>query len=290
MPRIAKSPGSLGDTAVVGNLAEDTRVEGGEGRYLAHLSPDWEIWGPNGGYVASVALRAAAAHATFGRPAAFSCHYLSVARFDEVQLEVRTLRRTKRAESVAVSMAQGPTPVIEAMVWMVDRSDGLVHDHAAMPEVAHHEMLPHITELLPPDAPVSYPFWLNFESKPLVWYDDPMERPAGEPLFRNWYRYVPQASFEDPVVDACRYLILLDTMSWPSATRAHRADLAWIAPNLDLAVQFHGAEPESEWLLAEGVAPVAQDGLIGFGSRAWTETGKLVASGAGQLLCRPLRS
>src|SRR5205807_2351883 len=83
-----------------------------------------EIWGPNGGYVASVALRAAAAHAAFDPPATFSCHSLSVARFDAVNLDVRTLRRTKRAESVAVSMTQDGTPVLEAIAWIVQGGDG----------------------------------------------------------------------------------------------------------------------------------------------------------------------
>src|SRR5205823_4892878 len=90
---------AVSDTAAMGNLAADTAVSGADGRYQATLSPDWEIWGPNGGYVASIALRAAGAHSAFDRPATFSCHYLAVARFDAVDLDVRTLRRTKRAES-----------------------------------------------------------------------------------------------------------------------------------------------------------------------------------------------
>jgi len=265
-------------------------VAGADGRYTAELSPDWEIWGPNGGYVASTALRAAAAHATFDRPATFGCHYLSVAHFDTVDLEVRTLRQAKRAESIAVSMTQAGTPILEALVWMVRDGDGVLHDNAVMPEVAHHETLPEVRDLLPADTPLLFPFWGNFESKPLVWYEDPMARPAGEPVFRNWYRYVPQASFEDPVVDACRSLILLDTVGWPAATRAHSPDLPWMAPNLDFAAQFHRADPAAEWLLADGVAPVAADGLIGYTSRIWTDQGTLLASGSGQLLCRPVKA
>jgi len=273
----------------VGNLADDTGVRGGEGRYTATLSPEWEIWGPNGGYVASIALRAAAAHAAFDRPATFSCHYLSVASFDTVDLDVRTLRRTKRAESVAVTMTQAGTPILEAWVWMVMGGAGVHHDHAVMPAVEHHEKLPEIRDLLPPDTPLLFPFWGNFESKPLVWYDDPMDRPAGEPVFRNWYRFTPQATFDDPVVDACRSLILLDTVGWPAATRAHTPDLPWMAPNLDFTAQFHRAAPAAEWLLADGVAPVAADGLIGYMSRIWTDQGVLLASGSGQLLCRPVK-
>src|SRR5437016_8598459 len=92
--------------AAMGDLAEDTAVHGADGRFVADLSPEWEIWGPSGGYVASVAVRAAAAHAGFERPASFSCHFLSVARFEQVQIDVRTLRTSRRAESVAVSMSQ----------------------------------------------------------------------------------------------------------------------------------------------------------------------------------------
>ena len=272
----------------MGNLADDTSVIGRGGRYVGRLSPDWEIWGPNGGYVAGVALRAAASHSGFSRPASLSCHYLSVAGFNEVQLETRTLRRTRRAESIAVSMTQAGMPVLEAMVWMVEAGDGLVHDHAPMPGVPHHNSLPFVTDLLPDDAPPTFPFWLNFDCKPLDLYDNPMSRPAGEPVVRSWYRFTPQPTFADPVVDACRALILLDTMGWPSATRAHPPDLRWIAPNLDFSVHFHRSDRRAEWLLVEAVAPVAQDGLIGYRSQVWNDGGQLLASGTGQLLCRPV--
>ena len=44
----------------MGDLAVDTATEQiGPNTFLCDLSPDWEIWGPNGGYLASVALRAA---------------------------------------------------------------------------------------------------------------------------------------------------------------------------------------------------------------------------------------
>ena len=273
----------------MGDLAADTAVQGADGRFVADLSPEWEIWGPSGGYVASVAFRAAAAHAGFERPASFSCHFLSVARFEQVQIDVRTLRTSRRAESVAVSMSQDGTAVLEAIAWFVASGDGLVHDHAAMPDVAPHDGRPSVTELLPPDEPLIYPFWLNLDHKPLEWWPNPADRPAGEPVFRGWYRYTPVATFVDPAVDACRSLILLDTMSWPAATRGHPHDLGWMAPNLDLAVQFHRSEPSVEWLLADGVAPIAEDGLIGFRSHVWADSGALLASGAGQLLCRPIR-
>ncbi|MBV8295537.1 MAG: thioesterase family protein, partial [Acidimicrobiia bacterium] len=76
---------------------------------------------------------------------------------------------------------------------------------------------------------------------------------------------------------------------WPAATRAHDPDLAWMAPSLDFTAQFHRTEPAGAWLLAAGVAAVATDRLIGYTSRIWSDRGTLLASGSGQLLCRPLK-
>ena len=57
------------------DLEDATRVEGEGGRYLARLSEDWEIWGPNGGYLATFALRAAGKVAQIKQPASFYCHF-----------------------------------------------------------------------------------------------------------------------------------------------------------------------------------------------------------------------
>src|SRR3972149_468660 len=56
----------------MGDFDIDTRVEGSGGRYRAHISREWEIWGPNGGYVAAIALRAAGRGAGVARPGAVS--------------------------------------------------------------------------------------------------------------------------------------------------------------------------------------------------------------------------
>ena len=78
----------------MGDIEAQTAIERvGEGRYTAVVHRDWEIWGPCGGYVAAIALRAAGAESPFVRPASFFCHYLSVAAFAPVDLVVTPLRR-----------------------------------------------------------------------------------------------------------------------------------------------------------------------------------------------------
>ena len=101
----------------MGDFAKDTRPEGGNGRYQVTLSRDWEVWGPNGGYLAAIALRAAGAEAQIKRPATFAGHYLSVARFEPVDIEVTVLKRGKRAESLRVSMTQEERAILEAIIW-----------------------------------------------------------------------------------------------------------------------------------------------------------------------------
>src|SRR4051794_13580671 len=132
----------------MGELKVDTAVEPrGDGRYRAKVSRDWEIWGPMGGYMAALALRAAGAESTMGRPASFFCHYLGVAAFDEVDIEVTTLRAGRNAESFRVAVSQGPRPILEATVWTVGDVAGLDHDVATAPDVPGPDELLSLPEL-----------------------------------------------------------------------------------------------------------------------------------------------
>lgn len=274
----------------MGNLQVDTAVKAdGPGRYIAELSADWEIWGPNGGYLAGILLRAAAAESSQPRPTSMSCHFLSVAEFGPVQLDVTPLRSAKRAESLRVTMSQHDTIVVEAIVWMTTPGDGLSHDAGPAPDVEGPEGLPTLAERFGPERPrPPFRFWDNVEWRPADWLGGPTDFEDHGPQVRNWFRYQPQATFDDPVVDAIRSLILLDTMSWPSAHRAYPpGDLGFIAPTLDVNVQFHRAAPQSEWLLVQGKAPVAEQGLIGFSSQVWSADRALLASAGGQMMCRP---
>lgn len=268
----------------LGDLAADTAVEGSDGTYRAALSPEWELWGPCGGYVAAIALRAAAAEATLPRPASFSCHYLAVGEFEPVDLEVVTVQRGRRAESFRVSMTQDGRPILEALVRFVAAGDGLSHDVAEHAPVPEPESLKSWDDL---DLGPPYTFWSNVEAKPIDYIGDWRLRPAGAPTFRQWYRFRPRPTFDDPTLDAARLLILLDIVPWPAATNASTGWPDYIAPSLDLAVRFHRFDLESEWILAEGESPIAQDGLVSGSARVWSRDGRLLASGEQHMLCRP---
>jgi acyl-CoA thioesterase len=273
----------------VGDFAIDTAVEGTDGAYRARLSRDWEIWGPNGGYVAAIALRAAGAASRLRRPATFACHFLSVAEFDTVDLQVTSQRSSKRAESLSVSMTQNGRMILQANVWVIaDGSQGFERDSTRRPEAQPPTSLKTVEELLTPeDGGFRFKFWENLECRPTKWIPWRL-REGGDPKLLEWYRFRPRATFDDPFVDAARSLLLIDTMSWPAHCRAYRdQEITYIAPSLDLNVHFHGAEPESEFLLVDATAPVASGGLICGRADVWSTSGRLLASGGSQLFCRP---
>ena len=271
----------------MGNLDHDTHVEGSDGRYRATLSPEWDVWGPNGGYLAVIALRAAGAEAHVRRPAAFAAHYLAVARFAPVDLEVTVMHRGRRSESLRVSMRQDGRAVLEALVRTAAELPGLVHDAAEAPDVPGPGGLASSRELYGPDPP--YPFWRNFESRPVdpgTWAEGRLPRP---PVVREWYRFQPAARFDDPFLDAGRALLLIDTLVWPASCVQHvRPEV--VAPNLDVVAWFHRAGHEADWLLADAHAPIAEGGLIGGTVRIWDADRRLLATGGAQLLCVPPRS
>ncbi len=270
----------------MGDFELDTRLEGERGRYRAVLSRDWEIWGPNGGYVAAIALRAAGREARVSRPASFAAHFLGVAAFEAVDVEVHALHQGRRSESFRVSVRQGERAILEAIVRTAAEGPGLEHDVARAPEVGAPEDLRSADELRKAEWGPPLPFWKNLEARP-VWPERfDQEWQPREPIWREWYRFRPRATFDDPFVDAGRALLLVDTLSWPAASQPH-PNSAFRAPNLDVTAWFHRADPKSEWLLADHASHVAQGGLMGTTACVWSREGRLLASGGAQLFCVP---
>jgi acyl-CoA thioesterase len=266
------------------NFLDDSRVEqiaGDPEHWRGSLSPEWAVWGPHGGYLAAIALRAAMARSRLARPASFQCHFLATGAFAPVELRVESLGGGKRAESLRVAVWQQDLLLASATVWMVDDDlEGFEHDFALAPEVARPEALRGYQELAGPEYAEWYPVWRSIEGRPLRWRE-----PPGQPEWRCWLRF-NQTKIPDRQADALRQLFWLDFPGWNAATSAHGWPFRFLAPNLDLTVQFHHFAPGSEWMLADGVAPMARDGLVGCVARMWSEGGELLATGSSHHICR----
>lgn len=265
----------------MGDFELDTRVEGADGRYTARLSCDWEIWGPNGGYLASIALRAAGREAAIPRPVAFYGQFLSVGRFEQVEIEVAVLRPGKRAEALRVDLRQGGRPLFTGLLRTAREGPGLEHRFEDRLEAPDPESLPQ------PPTGRYHAFWDNFDRRWVKPAESRQERAEpGDPHWISWHRLRPRATFDDPFVDAARSLLLLDTLTWPAAAQPH-PEAAFTAPNLDVAAWFHRSAPDSAWLLAELVSRVAGGGTMSTEGRIYDREGRLLATGGAQLFCVP---
>jgi acyl-CoA thioesterase-2 len=170
--------------------------------------------------------------------------------------------------------------------------EALEHDHAVAPEVDGPDGLKNIEEYFadePDDPGPPFPFWNNFESKPL---DFRKEWPPAEPLdpiARQWLRF-REGDYSDAWINACRALVLIDVQSWPAASKPHAYKQQPIyGPSLDLYVALHRSTP-TEWFLMDGYSPVGEGGLLGWTGRLWDENRQLIASGGGQLICKTMRT
>ena len=272
----------------MGDIEVQTAVEPlGDGRFTATVHADWEIWGPCGGYVAALAVRAAGAESPFARPASFFCHYLSVAAFAPVELEVTPLRSGRTVLAQRVTMTQEGRPVLDAMVWSVGDVQGLEHEDVSPPDVPDPEALPLRENLAPDENRPAMPFWDNFDQRAVDWSQQwPPPGPLA-PTWRTWVRCRPTATFADPWVDAARSLIVLDVGSWPAGSRPHMYQAPpFIAPSLDLYASFQYPGVASEWLLLDAHSPVAHAGLLSWTGRVWSHERRLIASGGGQAVFR----
>jgi acyl-CoA thioesterase len=252
------------------------------GTLRAALSPDWAVWGPNGGYVASIAFRAAMAESRLARPASFQCHFLAVGDFGPVEVRVERLGGGKRAESLRADVVQNGRPLLASTTWMVDDGlSGYEHDFARAPAVAGPDELRGYAELAGEEYAQWYPIWRSMEGRPLRW-----RQPPGPPVSQTWMRFT-DTPIADRQADAVRQLFWMDFPGWNATIAAHAWPFRYLTPNLDLTIQFHQFAPEEEWALIDGAVPVAADGLVGCNARLWTPNGRLLASGTSKHTCRP---
>ena len=278
----------------MGDLAVDAVLTDlGDGSFSCVLSRDWEIWGPNGGYMAALALDAARRATGRPRPANATVHFLSAASFDEPVVVTPTVQRSTRvATSVRVAVAQGDRPVLEAMIWAIDDGlPGLQHDGPPAPAAAgnwaDHPTTDERWAASGRARPTTYRFWDHFEQRPPEWIDDWEQRDGLDPVYLDWMRFRSVSEF-DPWAEAARQLLLVDLGAWPAANRTH-AQSEFIAPSIDVSCEFHHLGPHSGWYLLRGESPVAGNGLVASHQEVWDDQGRLLASGISHLLCRPIR-
>ena len=274
------------------SFVEATTVFGGGGSYRAELDSDWAIWGPNGGYVAAIAMRAMADHGALGRPATFSCQFLRSGDPGVVTTEVVSLRAGRRAECVGAVLRQGDRVLLNAVGWLVaDQPEGIVHSQRLTPTAAPSELGRYV------DNPAALEdrsrMWGHIERRPVndnrAMFDSGVD-PPDPPYWRCWHRLVEDVPGDDYGLRAARALLFADSATWPAVTFQHEWPMSHVAPTLDLSVMFHSRLFEGDgplrWSLVEGRSREAGGGLVGGSFDIWSQAGHLEASGVTQGLCQ----
>jgi acyl-CoA thioesterase len=258
---------------------------------IAEIDHDWFIWGPFGGYLAALALRAMAGFSHLPRPAAFSCQFLRTAPAGPVSFAVERRNSGRRAALLRACATQGREPFLDAQCWFVAGDlSGLTHDCATMPPVERAPQLPPWSGFGDDDESRS-PMWKHIERRPPLALRSFAAAPAA-PKWACWLRLLEALPADDLTLQAARAVLWMDLAPWNAALMAHGWPTTHVAPTLELTVQFqphlYGAKTSgSAWLLAETDSPVAGEGLFGAQSRLWSESGELVAASTAQALCAP---
>ncbi|MGI5489871.1 thioesterase family protein [Microtetraspora malaysiensis] len=279
------------------NLERQTAVERtGDGTYRSDIVEDWKMWVPIGGYLTSIALRAAQAHApsTMARPVSVSCHYLNEAKVGPADLEVTTLRSTDRAGSYLVRMNQDGQDILAALVSAAPTGElSPTLNWQEAPEAARPDELE--TTILDDDVLAlmgDEPFWKMLEFRMVKGLMGSHNYPGVEDLtteemkytprrdahIRGWQRMPCGEGHKDPWVDACRSVIITAAMQFATVADPFTPPLQFIAPTMNLTVDFHTFHPEEPWLLADAVGSHVGDGILGAETRLWTQNGDFVAT------------
>lgn len=282
------------------SLEQQTAVERtADNKYRTVISEDWKLWVPVGGYLTAIALRAAEASSSMPRPVSVTCHYLHEAAFGPAELEVTTLRRTERSESLMVRMTQQGNDILRCLVSAAPTGQlgPLVNwqeaPEAPAPDDIEETILDEdVIELMGDE-----PFWKNLEFRMIKGLKGPHNYPGIDGMteeelkftprrdahIRGWQRMPDGEGFTNNWVDACRYLIIAAAMQFPVVADPFTPPLKFIAPTLNLTMEFHTFHPEAGWLLADAAGSYAGDGLLGAEARLWTQDGHFLATAHSQM-------
>ena len=161
----------------MGDFELDTRVEAiDDNCFSTLLSPDWAIWGPNGGYLVAIAMRACGERARIARPVSLSCHFLRRGEFGEATVRVEVLQQGRRSESFSFRIEQRGRLLVTGLLRTAAEGPALEHDVTSAPTAAGTpDTLPSFEDVFPGEKP-HFPFWENFDRR------FPYGRSRGHPM------------------------------------------------------------------------------------------------------------
>jgi acyl-CoA thioesterase len=269
--------------ALMGSFAEDVVVRpDGEGRYRCELSGDWDLVSvPQGGVIASVALRATALELDSQEQTLRTCTTVFAGQVTagSLVIDVKVVRRGRSATQLLASVTNEGADSGATVVAVYGRPrTGPTFVDVAPPQVPPPNACPSYREPPPPGVEpfTPLPFWSRVEGRAALGHP-PWEE--FEPLASDvatWLRFDDPPRLADGSLDPLGLVTLADRMPGCIGERIGHRGPRWFAPSADLTVHVLGPL-RTEWVLAHDRARWAGDGWASAESYLWDEQGGLVA-------------
>lgn len=162
------------------DLEVATRLtQAGPAEWRGRFREEWGLWGPAGGHVTALALRAAGEATDQARPVSMTCHFVRVGKFDDVNIHVESLKKGRRNELLRVDLKQDDKLIFTAQFWaMPDELPGIAHDATELSSLPDPSTLPTWQELFPNDPQPD--FFTRIDQRPIKRMSNPGE-PARDP-------------------------------------------------------------------------------------------------------------
>jgi len=249
-----------------------TAVHRTEGGLVAELDPGWDVGGGvlNGGYLLSVAARAALADSPHPHPVAVSASYLRAPAAGPATLTVvpGPAGRTLAHSLVTLADAGGPALTVTVTTATLGTEEPEYSEPVpAAPSVEECFSVAEHRDLAPPGVQVpglSLQVDTRLDIATAGWA---FGQPSGEPRLRAWMRF---ADGREP--DPLALLTFADALP---PTSFALGNLGW-APTVQLQVLVR-ALPAPGWCLVEARSSEIAGGWVDEDYRIWDSTGRLVA-------------
>ena len=237
----------------------------GDGRWRAPLDHRWWIYlGPNGGFLASLCLKALQEVAGGVQPRSLTVHYPGRAEEGDVELEVQLDKKGRTFTFVSGRMYQNDKLLSTFVGAFAPAQSGPSFDDSPMPDV---KMPEDIEELAIPDAMVpDFARQFDYRTASDFMPFSGAERAEGI----AWIRFK-----EDRPIDALQIPTIADGL-YPVIFAKLEAPAA--VPTIDLTVHFRETLPRPyDWLLGRFETKVAAEGFMEESGEMWARDGTLVA-------------
>lgn len=247
----------------------DTNVdEVDPGVFEGHVNRDWWIvFGPNGGFIAAMVVKAmgAAVDDSSRHARSLTIHYTAAPREGSVRIHTTVERAGRTLTTVSARMVQEERLIALALgAFSGPRRSSMEFDDLAAPDVPAPEDVPAFEPL--PSMP---PFSRQWETRPALG-GQPWQGGDGAALTGGWIK-----PLDDHPVDAA--LVAQITDAWLPAVFLKLTEPNAV-PTIDLTIHFRADLPlPADYVLSRFETRVSYGGFVEEDGWIWSRDGRLIA-------------